>query len=91
MNGGILELMAPAAGEITLATLGCVVLLADLFLTDRQRDTTYWLAVASILVTAFAVAFWVPEGEAVVFNGAFVLDPLATTLKLFTCAVVAVV
>ncbi len=91
MNGSLFDMLAPAAAEITLAVLGCVVLLADLFLTDRQRDVTFWLATASILVTAIAVAFWVPEGEAVVFSGAFVLDPLATTLKLFTCAVVAVV
>jgi NADH-quinone oxidoreductase subunit N len=90
VSGGLFQTLAPATAEITLACMGCVVLLVDLFVSDRQRDLTFWLALGSVLVTGLAAAFWVPEGSSVVFHGAFVLDPLATTLKVFTCGIVAV-
>ena len=40
---------AAAAPEIFLAAAICVVLLVDVFLRDQQRDTTYVLAMLTLI------------------------------------------
>ena len=79
----------PAAAEIVLLCGACLVLLVDLFLPERHRQVTYWLSLAVVAATAAAIGSWVPEGRVVTFTGAFVTDPLARLLKLFTCGLVA--
>jgi NADH-quinone oxidoreductase subunit N len=81
---------APATAEIFLLCAGCVVLLADLFLSDRNRAVTYWLSLATLLGTAVCLLLTAPEGRVVTLGGLFVADPLSQLLKLFTCGVVAV-
>ncbi len=44
--------LSPAAPEMTLLGLICVVLLADLFVENEQRIITFWLSIAALLVTA---------------------------------------
>jgi NADH-quinone oxidoreductase subunit N len=88
MNG--MNLFAPATAEIFLAGAICVVLLADLFLPERRRIVTWWLALAALLGTAICLLATAPETRIVALSGAFVADPLAQLLKLFTCGVVAV-
>jgi NADH-quinone oxidoreductase subunit N len=88
MNG--LNPFAPAAPEIFLAFAACSVLLIDLFLPERRRPVTYWLAMAALLGTAVSLLATAPDGRVVILNGAFVADPLSQVLKLFTCGVVAV-
>ena len=81
---------APATAEIFLLCAGCLVLLADLFLSDRNRAVTYWLSLATLLGTAVSLFLTAPEGRVVTLGGLFVADPLSQLLKLFTCGVVAV-
>jgi NADH-quinone oxidoreductase subunit N len=88
MNG--LNQFAPAAAEIFLASTACGLLLVDLFLPERRRHLTYWLALAALLGTALTLLATAPEGRIVTLSGAFVADPLSQVLKLFTCGVVAV-
>ena len=88
MNG--MTSFAPATAEIFLAGAICVVLLADLFLPERRRIVTWWLALAALLGTAVCLLVTAPEARLVTLSGAFVTDPLAQLLKLFTCGVVAV-
>ncbi len=82
---------ALASTEIFLLCAICVVLLADLFISDRHRIITYWLALASLAGSfVFAMSLGL-EGRVLAFNGSFVFDGMATVLKLFTCVVVALV
>ncbi len=77
---------AMAWPEIALLTLACVVLVVDVFLDDARRDGSYLLAQLSLLVT-FLLVLTVPDERALAFNGMFVTDALANTLKLFILAV----
>jgi len=70
-----------ALPEIWLLTMGCAVLLVDLFSRDRDRGSAYLLTqvtlVAAILIT------WVTQWGVVdtTFNGSYVVDQLAVVLK----------
>ena len=78
-----------AAPEMTLLGSICVVMIADLFVEDEERKTTFRLSLASLLVTA-AVLYWTgPGSRTVVFHGAYVADPLANVLKMATIGLVA--
>jgi len=80
-----------AAPEMFLLAATCAVLLVDLFLSDRQRQVTYFLSLATLAVTAALVAR-LPEGvRTLAFNGMFVEDGVARLLKLVSCGTVAAV
>lgn len=79
-----------AAPEMVLLGLLCVVLLVDLFVTDEQRDVTFWLSIATVAVTALTVVWTAPEGRVVTFSGSYVTDGLAQLLKLFSIVTVGV-
>ena len=69
--------------EIWVLSMACVVLVLDLFLNDRSRVVSYWLAQFT-LVGALALTLAVSSGESLVLmNGTFVIDPMATLLKSF--------
>ena len=79
---------ALAVPEMFLLGATCVILLLDLFLNDRQRQLTYFLAIATLAGTAVLVAS-LPDGRHVGFNGMFVVDGVAKLLKLVACGTVA--
>ncbi|MGB5210187.1 MAG: NADH-quinone oxidoreductase subunit NuoN [Gammaproteobacteria bacterium] len=81
----------PAAAEIAVLCLACLILVVDLFLSDRRRWITYALCQFTLLVAAWLTAFVVPAEGQLSFSGTFVSDPLARVLKLFSYAAVAVV
>jgi NADH-quinone oxidoreductase subunit N len=81
----------PAAGEMTLLALICVVLVVDLFVDERRRWVTWLAALSTLAATAAVVAFVAPQSTQYTFSGTYVLDPLATVLKLFTLGIVALV
>ena len=80
----------PAAPEITLLVLLCAVLIADLFIRDEQRVRTFWLSMASLLVTAAVVLLLPPDGTVLLLDGAYVSDPMAQVLKLAAIGMVAI-
>jgi NADH-quinone oxidoreductase subunit N len=82
---------APAMTEIVLALGICIVLVTDLFVPPRLRDVTYFLAMATLAVTAWVAGGIGVNEQIVTFSGSFVTDPLARVLKLFALLVVAVV
>ena len=82
---------APAMAEIALATGICIVLLADLFISEQRKFITLALALATLTVTAWFVGNAGVQGEVLTFSGSFVADGLARVLKLLTVIVVAVV
>jgi NADH-quinone oxidoreductase subunit N len=85
----LMDYMA-AAPEMTLLGLICVVMIADLFIENENRIITFWLSMASLLVTGVVLYATAPEARTVVFYGAYVSDPLSQVLKLGAVALVGV-
>jgi NADH-quinone oxidoreductase subunit N len=77
----------PALPEIFVLIMGCVVLLADLFIEKRRPGTTFVLTLLTLLIAAGLTA-WLyysvyGADRVFTFNQMFVLDPLASVAKLF--------
>ena len=71
-----------ALPELFLLGMICTILILDLFFSDEQRTATYLLTQVTIVVTALlSLNLW-GEGRDFTFSGLFVLDPMATLLKL---------
>ena len=87
----VIPLFSPAAAEIFLVAAICVVLIVDLFVSDRNRVVTYWLSMLSVLGAAAVTAFYGAEHLGLTFSGSFIADPAGIVLKLCSYAVVAVV
>lgn len=73
----------PALPEIFLLGMICVVLLADLFVTQKQRWLTYSLAQLSLIGTAALVGYLYQLPKTIIFDGSFIWDPIASLFKLF--------
>lgn len=82
-----------ALPEILVATMACVVLIADLFVTEQRRGLTHTLAILT-LVFAAIITFRVmlPVGEtALAFTDTFIRDRFGDVLKLFAYLTLAAV
>ena len=88
MNAIASNALVLAVPEMFLLGATCAILLLDLYLSDRQRQLTYFLAIATLAGTAALVAS-LPDGRHVGFNGMFVVDGVAKLLKLVACGTVA--
>ncbi|MCU7836618.1 MAG: NADH-quinone oxidoreductase subunit NuoN [gamma proteobacterium symbiont of Taylorina sp.] len=78
----------PAMPEIFLLTMVCVILIIDLFLKDESRGATYVLSLIALIATAFLSFSNFSTETITTFNGSFILDPMATILKIAICIVV---
>ena len=81
--------LLPAAPEITLLCLICVVLIADLMVSDENRVITFWLSIAALAVTGWALLATAPDTRTVMFDGSYVSDSLSQVLKLAAVGFVA--
>jgi NADH-quinone oxidoreductase subunit N len=79
-----------AGPEIVLLTLICVVLLADLFISNENRVVTFWLAIGALAVTALALLATAPDERVLTFDGSYVSDSLSQLLKLSSVLLVAI-
>ncbi|WP_085314627.1 NADH-quinone oxidoreductase subunit NuoN [Derxia lacustris] len=84
MNVPAINVSVFAPELVLLLSIG-VVLIADIFLGEKSRTTTYFLALVATVVTGAAV--WAKLGEESVetFGGMFISDPMSVLLKLFAC------
>ena len=82
---------SPALPEIVLLGLICVVLLADLFVTDERRIVTWWLAMASLAVTLLTILGSAPDLRTLTFSGSYVADPMGQILKIVSVGLMALV
>ena len=82
--------LLPAAPEMTLLGLICVVLVADLFIKDEKRVITFWITIVSLFITGAALVLTAQETRTVLFDGSYVSDQLSHVLKLTAVGVVAV-
>jgi NADH-quinone oxidoreductase subunit N len=82
--------MQAAAAEIFLLTAVCVILLVDVFLSDRSRWITYALSLLTLAGAAFVTVEFAVDSRVMAFDGMFVADPMGDVLKLFSYGTVAV-
>ncbi|MCL4686929.1 MAG: NADH-quinone oxidoreductase subunit NuoN [Burkholderiales bacterium] len=92
MNSATFSLatLAPAVPEMALLAFVSVLLVGDLFVSERGRHVSFWFAVASLLGTAVLAAQMVGSPTVVTFSGMFVADPLSQVLKVAALLAVAV-
>ena len=81
----------PAMPEIFLLSMICIIMIADLFLTDENRGGTYILSLLTLIGTAFLVFSNYSMESVTTFNGSFILDPMAGILKIAICFTVVAV
>jgi NADH-quinone oxidoreductase subunit N len=72
--------LAPAYPEIFLLVMICVVLIADLFVSDDNRVITY--ALTQLTLAGCVAITYVTASAAYTFSGMFVADLMANVLKL---------
>jgi len=76
-----LATLAPAVPEIVLLAAACAILVADLFVADRDKALTHWLAVGTLAGTAALCAATLGNPTGVTFQGMFVADHFSQVLK----------
>jgi NADH-quinone oxidoreductase subunit N len=72
----------PALPEMFLLGMVCIILIVDLFVRDENRFATYALTQLALLVCAVVTVGTAPPDAVSTFNGMFVRDALADSLKL---------
>ena len=71
-----------ALPELFLLGAISVILLLDLFVSERFQNLTYYLTLATLAVTGYFAVGLIGESR-VIFDGTFVLDSVASTFKMF--------
>ncbi len=71
-----------ALPELFLLGAISVILLLDLFVSERFQNLTYYLTLATLAVMGYFAASLIGEST-VIFDGTFVLDSVASTFKVF--------
>lgn len=79
----------PAMPEIFLLSMVCIIMIIDLFLKDESRGATYVLSLIALITTGFLSFSSFSEQTITTFNGSFILDPMASILKITICIIVA--
>src|ERR1700758_2088484 len=76
--------LAPAISEIWLVTAICVILLVDAFAGQTRRGLTSTLTLVALAIgAALTVIYANVDHRTILFDGMYVADGLAYTLKLF--------
>ena len=79
-----------AAPEMFLLAAASVVLLVDLFLSDRARWVTFVLSLVTLAGTSLVTTLYTFTERTVGWHGTYVADPLSALLKLVAIGAVAV-
>jgi len=80
----------PAYPELFLLTMACVILIADLFVSDGRRLVTYGLTQATLAGCAILTYFTATGEPVYTFSGMFVDDLMSDVLKMMVYVAVAV-
>jgi NADH-quinone oxidoreductase subunit N len=80
-----------ALPEIFVLSMACVVLLADLFISQERRGLTHMLAVLTLVFAAIlTLRVMMPPGEVMyAFSGTFIRDRFGDVLKVFSYIILA--
>jgi NADH-quinone oxidoreductase subunit N len=79
-----------AAAEVFVLTALCVILVIDVFLTDRSRWLTYVLSLLTLAGAAYMTIRYGVQARVTAFDGMYIADPMGDVLKLFSYGTVAV-
>ncbi len=79
-----------AAAEIFVLTAACVILVIDVFLSERSRWITYALSLLTLVGAAYMTVRYGVQARVSAFDGMFIADPMGDVLKLFSYGTVAV-
>jgi len=82
--------LAPASAEIFLLGAVCVILVADLFVSDERRYLTYALTQIALVVTALLSMGGIDSSPVYAFSNLYVADAFSSVLKTGVCLSVAV-
>ncbi|MDO5639484.1 MAG: NADH-quinone oxidoreductase subunit NuoN [Neisseria sp.] len=81
MNWTDLNLISAMPEIVLLSALG-IVLLADLWISDKNRQITHWLTLLTLVITAATQwAVWSP-GSVSAFNGMYIADGMSQLAKM---------
>src|SRR4051812_3193897 len=75
--------------ELLIVAAACVLLLVDLFVTSN-RMVSYFITMLTLVAAVWLTSRFGVSTRTVVFNGMFVLDPMASVLKIFAYGATAV-
>src|SRR3569833_1425392 len=79
-TGFIMPDMTPALPEIFVLTMACVILVVDLFLSDRSRVITYLMSLATLVGAALLTYSLHSEQPVLRFSDSFISDGLSGVL-----------
>lgn len=79
-----------AAAEIFVLAATCIILVIDVFLTERSRWLTYVLSLLTLAGAAYMTVRYGVESRVAAFDGMYIADPMGDVLKLFSYGTVAV-
>ena len=79
----ILQQLPLAYPELVMLGLASLVLVVDLFVSDKTRGTTYILSLVSLVVVGVITLGSFSEKSEVIFYGQFVRDGMGDLLKIF--------
>ncbi|MGB9428692.1 MAG: NADH-quinone oxidoreductase subunit NuoN [Gammaproteobacteria bacterium] len=85
-----LPAFTPVIPEMFVAGMGCFILLVDVFLKDRHRVVTHWLALGTVAATAWLTVTVSRHAGLLTFNDMFINDSMGNVLKLFVYLMVAI-
>ena len=72
----------PLSAEIFVLIMACVVMVADLYFSDKQHRRTYWLTQITLFAAIFISAHNLDETGTVLYSGMFINDYMACVLKI---------
>jgi NADH-quinone oxidoreductase subunit N len=79
-----------AAAEAFVLAAACVILVVDVFLTERTRWVTYVLSLLTLAGAAYMTVRYGVQSRVTAFDGMYIADPMGDVLKLFSYGTVAV-
>jgi NADH-quinone oxidoreductase subunit N len=74
--------MQPALPEIFLLSAACLILIIDLFLTEKTRLLTYGLSLAALIGTIGLTHIGSGSTTEIIFSGSYIRDPMSDVLKI---------
>lgn len=80
--------LTPAIPEMFVLGMACLILVVDVFLSDRHRAATYWLSLVTVICAAWLTLTVAWTAPLFTFGDMFVNDLLGNVLKLFVYLVV---
>jgi len=67
--------------EIFVLSMASLILVLDLFLSDQERNISYWLSQVTLLCAAVITLTVTSEQTELLFFGTFIADPMGAVLK----------